>query len=51
MYLLVQESYDEVIGRPVSRLKNTLVLLSVLTLGLVAAIVTPLWAFVLRMLR
>ena len=50
LFLIVQESYDVRIGAAIGTLKRTLILLSAASLGLVVALLIPLWALVSRML-
>jgi serine/threonine-protein kinase len=49
--VLVQESYDEIIGQPLAQMRRGLVLLSLITLGLSAAVIVPLWGTILRLVR
>jgi hypothetical protein len=49
--VIVQESYDQTIGGPLSELRRGLILLSLITLGLSAAVIVPLWGIVLRLVR
>lgn len=51
MDVIVQESYDETIGRPLDELRRGLIVLSLITLGLSAAVIVPLWGIVLRLVR
>jgi hypothetical protein len=49
--VIVQESYDEIIGRPLAQMRRGLILLSLITLGLSAAVIVPLWGIVLRLVK
>lgn len=49
--IIVQESYDDMIGQPLSQLRRGLVLLSLVTLALASAVIVPLWAVILRLVR
>jgi len=49
--VIVQESYDQIIGQPLSTMRRGLVLLSLTTLLLSAAAIVPLWAVILRLVR
>jgi hypothetical protein len=51
LIVIVQESYDDLIGDALGQLKSTLILLSIATVGLVAIFVAPLWWLVLRTLK
>lgn len=51
LYVVVQESHDEIIGTPLGQLRRGLVLLSLVTLGLAGAMVAPLWVIILRLVR
>ncbi len=49
--VIVQEDYDGLIGEPLFRLRRGLVLLSLITFGLSAAAIVPLWGIILRLVR
>jgi serine/threonine-protein kinase len=49
--VIVQESYDQIIGQPLTQMRRGLVLLSLITLGLSAAAIVPLWGLILRLVR
>jgi hypothetical protein len=49
--VIVQESYDDIIGQPLSQLRRGLVLLSLVTLALATAVIVPLWFVILRLVR
>jgi serine/threonine protein kinase len=49
--VIVQESYDRIIGQPLGELRRGLILLSLITLALSAAIIVPLWTLILRLVR
>jgi hypothetical protein len=49
--VIVQESYDQIIGQPLGDLRRGLILLSVITLGLSASVIVPLWGVILRLVR
>jgi hypothetical protein len=49
--VIVQESYDQIIGQPLAAMRRGLVLLSLTTLVLSAAAIVPLWAVILRLVR
>lgn len=51
LYVIVQESYDEIIGEGLGNLRQGLTLLSLATLGLAAAMVVPAWVMILRLVR
>jgi hypothetical protein len=51
LYLLVQQSYDELVDTPVQELRKGVIILSIAGLGLAVAFLVPLWALVLRMLK
>lgn len=51
LFLLAQQSYDDMLGVPLEELRRSVILLSVTGLGLVVAFLVPLWALVLRMLK
>jgi hypothetical protein len=51
LFVIVQESYDEVIGNGLDSLRSGLLLLSLVTLGVAAAMVVPAWVVILRMVR
>jgi serine/threonine protein kinase len=51
LYVIVQESYDQTIGQPLADLRGGLILLSLVTLGLSAAVIVPLWGVILRLVR
>ena len=51
MYLFVQESYDQMVGDMVLGLRRSVFMLSLAGLGLIVALLVPLWALVLRMLK
>jgi hypothetical protein len=51
LVVIVQESYDGLIGVALGQLKSTLIWLSFATLGLIATFVAPLWWLVLRTLE
>jgi hypothetical protein len=51
LHVLVQESYDEIIGSGLGKLRSGLTLLSLVTLGLAAAMVVPAWVIILRLVR
>ena len=47
----MQENYDQAIGKPLADLRRGLVVLSLVTLGLSAAVIVPLWGVILRLIR
>lgn len=49
--VIVQESYDKIIGQPLSQMRQGLILLSLITFGLSAAVIVPLWGIILRLVR
>ena len=49
--VIVQESYDTIIGQPLSQMRQGLILLSVISFGLSAAVIVPLWGIILRLVR
>ena len=49
--VIVQESYDNIIGQPLSQMRQGLFLLSVITFGLSTAVIVPLWGIILRLVR
>jgi len=49
--VIVQESYDALIGRPLTDLRRGLILLSLATLLLASAVIIPLWTLILRLVR
>ncbi len=49
--VIVQESYDQTIGQPLDDLRRGLILLSLVTLGLSASVIVPLWGVILRLVR
>jgi len=49
--VVVQESYEQAIGQPLAELRRALVLLSLITFGLSAAVIVPLWGIILRLVR
>lgn len=49
--VIVQESYDDIIGDGLGSLRRGLMLLSLVTLGLAAAMVVPAWVMILRLVR
>ena len=49
--VIVQESYDALIGQPLTDLRSGLILLSLATLLLSAAVIIPLWTLILRLVR
>jgi hypothetical protein len=49
--VIVQENYDQVIGSGLDQMRRGLALLSLVTLGLAAAMVIPAWIVILRMVR
>jgi hypothetical protein len=49
--VIVQESYAQAIGEPLAELRRGLILLSLITLGLCAAVIVPLWAVIWRLVR
>jgi hypothetical protein len=49
--VIVQESYDQTIGQPLAELRRGLILLSLITFGLSAAVIVPLWGIILRLVR
>lgn len=51
LFLLAQQSYDDMLGVPLQELRRSVILLSVTGLGLVVVFLAPLWALVLRMLK
>jgi hypothetical protein len=51
LYVVVQESHDEIIGHPLGQLRHGLLILSLVTLGLAGAMVAPLWVIILRLVR
>lgn len=51
LFVVVQESYDAIIGQALLQMRRGLILLSLATLGLAAAIVAPLWVIILRLVR
>lgn len=51
LYVIVQESYDAIIGQALLQMRRGLILLSLATLGLVAAVVVPLWIIILRLVH
>jgi serine/threonine protein kinase len=50
LVVLVQESYDDLIGQALLHLKRTALWLSLATLGLVFALVAPIWSLVTRVI-
>ena len=51
VYLFVQESYGEMVGDMVQKLRRSVFMLSLAGLGLIVALLVPLWALVLRMFK
>jgi len=51
LYLFIQESYHEQIGRRLEQLRQSLIIMGLAGLGLVVVFLTPLWALVLRILK
>jgi serine/threonine protein kinase len=51
LFVIVQESYDEMIGDGLGNMRRGLTLLSLVTLGLAAAMVVPAWVMILRLVR
>jgi len=51
LFLIVQESHDVKIGRPLAELTHSVIVLSAANLGLMVVLLIPLWALVLRMFR
>jgi serine/threonine protein kinase len=51
LLVIVQESYDNIIGQPLSQMRRGLILLSVITFGLSIAVIVPLWGIILRLVR
>ena len=51
LYLFIQESYHEQIGRRLEQLRQSLIIMRLAGLGLVVVFLTPLWALVLRILK
>jgi serine/threonine protein kinase len=49
--VIVQESHDQTIGQPLAELRRGLILLSLITFGLSAAVIVPLWGIILRLVR
>ena len=49
--VIVQESYRQSIGQPLADLRRGLILLSLVTLGLSASVIVPLWGVILRLVR
>jgi hypothetical protein len=49
--VIVQESYGQAIGQPLAELRRGLILLSLITFGLSAAVIVPLWIVILRLVR
>lgn len=49
--VIVQESYDEIIGDGLAGMRSGLTVLSLVTLGLAAAMVVPAWVIILRLVR
>lgn len=49
--VIVQESYDKIIGQPLSQMRQGLILLSLITFGFSAAVIVPLWGVILRLVR
>jgi len=49
--VIVQESYGQIIGQPLREMRRGLILLSLATLALSAAVIIPLWVMILRMVR
>lgn len=49
--VIVQESYDNIIGQPLSQMRQGLILLSVISFVLSAAAIVPLWGIILRLVR
>jgi hypothetical protein len=49
--VIVQESYDQIIGQPLAQMQRGLVLLSLITLGLSAAVIVPLWGIILKLVK
>lgn len=49
--VIVQESYDQIIGQPLAQMHRGLMLLSLITLGLATAAIVPLWGIILRLVR
>jgi hypothetical protein len=49
--VIVQESYDNIIGQPLSQMRQGLILLSVISFVLSAAVIVPLWGIILRLVR
>ena len=51
LVVIVQESYDQIIGQPLGEMRRGLLLLSLATLLLSAMMIVPLWGLVLRLVR
>ncbi len=49
--VIVQESYDQTIKQPLAELRRGLILLSLITFGLAAVVIVPLWGIILRLVR
>ena len=49
--VIVQENYRQTIGQPLADLRRGLILLSLVTLGLSASVIVPLWGVILRLVR
>jgi hypothetical protein len=49
--VIVQENYDQAIGRPLAELRRGLIVLSLITFALSAAAIVPLWGVILRLVR
>jgi len=51
LQILVQEDYDQLIGRPLAEMRQGLIVLSLVTLVFSAAAIVPLWGVILRLVR
>ena len=51
LFAIVQENHDQMIAAPLAQMRRGLVLLSLVTLGLSAAAIVPLWGVILRLVR
>jgi len=49
--VIVQEPYDQTIGQPLAQMRRGMILLGLITLGLSAAVIVPLWGIILRLVR